>query len=370
MPTELAQKTTPIIESLENLRHDIRSSLIGILGLAEALQTQLKNTPIAIQSKALTSAISACLDFQTSVLDEIIENNQLHSTFCIKTLAGKAIDLVKPRALLKNLIVNFHFDDALPAKVNGDAPRLFRIIHELLTNAIKFTDEGSITIHLRMQNEQDQQFILCGEISDTGIGIADHEKEAIFQRFYRISSKQLGSGIGLSQARNTIHELNGWCELQSTVGQGTTVYFYIPLLMSSEHSAVDSDVKTKQFDNIRVLLIEDHPVTATAIQQALLEAGCCVDVAMNGKSALHQLQQKQYDSIVMDLHLPDMSGADLLKQINKINLSTPIIGLTADRKKCEKTAEFSGIQVVLEKPVTPSQLMTMLNNYVNENTNR
>ncbi len=355
MPTELTQKTSSTIQLLENLRHDVRTSLIGVLGLAQSLQSQLKNTAVATQSDTLVFALTACLEFQTQLLDDIIGNACYQDTFCLRSLIEKAINLVSPRALLKNLIIDFYYEDVLPMWVDGNALRLFQIVHELLTNAIKFTNEGKIVIRLSMQDKQNQQFILCGEISDTGIGIPEHEKESIFQRFYRIPLDQAGSGIGLSQVKNAIHELDGRCEIQSSVGQGTTFFFYLPMVMSNENLAPDFNLQNKRFDNITVLLIEDHPVTAIAIQQMLLALGCCVEVVRDAESALIQVQKKTYHLIMMDLHLPDMSGSNLIDQIcnskNKINKNTPIIGLTADRKKFEKSNDVGPIEFVLEKPV-------------------
>lgn len=259
MPTEL-------IQTLENMRHDIRTSLLGVLGLADVLHEALKNTAVATKSGALVSAIATCLDFQTQMLDELIEKKPLHKPFCLKAVIEKAIHLAKPRALLKNLQIDFEWSTVLPTHVMGDELFLFRIMHELLTNAIKFTDVGKIKIRFDLQYRQNHQFFLCGEVLDTGRGIADNEKVAVFQRFYRIPSDESGSGIGLSHVQQMIHTLNGQCEIKSMVGQGTGFFFHIPMIEADVMSSNFTDKKTEVI--MHQLLRQHLPTDYLKIEQA------------------------------------------------------------------------------------------------------
>lgn len=264
MPTEHAQKTSSAV--LENLRHDLRTSLLGVLGLAEVLHEALKNTAAATQSGALVSSIATCLDFQTQMLDELIEKKPLQNTYCLKAIVEKAIKLAKPRALLKNLPIDFEWDPILPTCVLGNELFLFRIMHELLTNAIKFTDKGKISIRFNLLDKQHRHFFLCGEVSDTGSGIADNEKAAVFQRFYRIPSDESGSGIGLSNVQQMIHTLNGQCEIKSIEGQGTGFFFHIPMIEVDEIGVKLTDKKMESV--MHQLLLQHLPKDYLTIEQA------------------------------------------------------------------------------------------------------
>jgi CheY-like chemotaxis protein len=339
MPTEVNQKL------LENRRHDIRSSLIGILGLAQAMQKQLEHTDHAIQSEMLTQAIAAHLDFQTHCLDAAID-----SVFYISNLVDSVIALVKPQATLKNIQLHFTMDASLKESILSDAGRLFRVLYELLSNAIKFTESGGVYLEVSKQND----FTLRIKIEDTGIGISISAQHAIFERYYRGNHHQAGMGIGLSQVKEDIAALNGSISVKSEINKGSAFCCDIPMQFKN---AISVDTEKQAIHFARVLLIEDHPVAAIMAQQALTTLGHVADIASTLESVIYFLKNNTYHYILMDLNVSDTCLTELLDAIRNINKSICIIGLTADKKII---GAHNDLLTVLEKPLSTIALIQAL----------
>src|SRR3990167_9473866 len=363
-------------EFLENMRHDIRTPLTGMIGFARLIQNEAVNPRVKEYADNLVLATSALLDFQNSILDAIkITKDTLSITqenIHLKNLVETVFDLIRPKAIIKNLIIDYTIDHDVPEFVNTDEKRLFRIILELLTNALKFTALGKIQIHLSVVKKIQDQLTLEIKVSDTGIGISDDEQEDIFDRFHRLSPSSdgvyEGTGLGLALVKKYIKELNGKITVESKLSVGTTFICAIPMSIAKEVSpiALNKNESKILFDHPRILLIEDHKMTATETQLMLKELGCIVDIASDAKTALCYCENTTHkiSLILLDLGLPDCDGFELAKKIREQNYTVPIIVLTAHHED-DHQSEFTkrGINAILQKPLLKSTAIKILNQY-------
>lgn len=368
-------------EFLENMRHDIRTPLTGIIGFARLIQKEADNSTIKNYADNLVLATTALLDFQNNILSAIKANHdikkQINETFSLNALVERVLNLVRPKAIIKNLTLVSSLDDALPPFVSGDAKRLSCILLELVTNALKFTATGVINLTLKAEKMQCDHFTLVCEVSDTGIGIPDDKKEDIFLQFGRLSPSSdgvyEGTGLGLSTIKKSIKELGGRIVVKSNVNHGTTFIFSIPLMIPKKipNAALIVEDNPVQFKNPSILVIEDHEMTATVTKLMLMELGCAVDVAQDAVSALHCIEQRTYALVLMDLGLPDSNGFLLSEEILKktAHKKCPvIIALTAHKEEGGETrCNASGIKDIFQKPLLKSTAIKMLNTYLVDN---
>lgn len=363
-------------EFLENMRHDIRTPLTGIIGFAELIQKEAFNPKVKEYADNLVSATKALLDFQNEILEAVkITSGSTHiaeESFDLKKCAEKVVDLLRPKAIVKNLQLQFHVDPALPAFVTGDSKRLFRILLELMSNALKFTAAGEITLQLSASRKTETHLILRCEVSDTGIGIPQNKFDAIFIRFHRLSSAAEGlydgTGLGLTVVKQFVEALSGTITVESKIGKGSTFTCEIPLLIASDKIKEVVAIKETPsfFENPLVLLVEDHSMTAKVMQLLFSDLGCHVDTAADARDALQKIKQNQYDFILMDLGLPDLNGFLLAQQIRaQTAKKIPIVALTAHKElDAEDRCVRYGMNAIYQKPLLKATAIHLLNTYL------
>lgn len=370
------------IEFLENMRHDIRTPLTGIIGFAQLIKQEASNPIIKEYADNLVMATTALLDFQNEILDAIkVSQGNIpvdEHKFSLKQISKKVLDLVRPKAILKQLPIYFYYDEQLPEFFHGDSKRLFRILLELMTNALKFTAAGHIRLELCLAEKRDDLITLHCKVTDTGIGIPDEKKEEIFIRFQRLSPSSdgvyEGTGLGLTMVKQFVEELGGKISVNSAINQGTTFICALPLRMASD--VIEEKINLPEVPSwnktCSVLLVEDHTMTATVTKLMLQELGCKVDVASNAQSALLNTQKEQYDLIFMDLGLPDCNGFALTQKMRAQHTETAqravIVALTAHKEEdSEKLCIAAGMDAILQKPLIKSTAINLLNFYFADN---
>lgn len=370
-------------EFLENMRHDIRTPLTGIVGFARLIQQEAVSEKTKCYADQLVAATTALLDFQNEILDAIKITTGVtsidHQDFYLKNIAEKVIALIKPKAIIKGLKIVVSYEENLPLVVRGDSKRLFRILLELMINALKFTAAGQIQVNLMTEKQSSHHFILRCVISDTGIGIAPENQEEIFMRFQRLSPSSdgvyEGTGLGLTIVKQFIEDLKGTIYLNSLPGKGATFICLIPMQMgSADHvnqptQEISPTVLSTHHQPVSILLVEDHEMTSTVTKLLLEEIVCQVDVATDAKHTLRQCQHKKYDLIFMDLGLPDKNGFFVAKDIREhaasMNQKTPIIALTAhiEADNQHHYATYC-MNAIFQKPLLKSTAIQILNDYV------
>jgi len=385
-------------EFLENMRHDIRTPLSGIVGCAYLIQMQ-SNNPEKVTEYAtdLVDSSNALLEFLNKILESIQvatgEIPLLKQKFGLHKILEQVVHLNKPQADVKNLNLYLDYDKTIPLHLLGDPIRLQRIVLELVTNALKYTDKGEIKVSARLIENKKREVIIELRVSDTGMGIPRDKHHEIYTRFTRLTPSYQGiypgTGLGLSVVKQFIDDLGGEIQLDSQPNQGSTFRCFIPLQESLSPATDESETEeTSSFakgihvitkkttgsselqeipvtTGSRVLVVEDQVIAAKVAQGALLELNCQTDIAPDGKTALRLVEENHYNLILMDIGLPDGDGCDVTRRIRlkqwQSNPSVPIIGLTAHTvEEKKKRCLENGMNAIYSKPLTPEKASEIL----------
>lgn len=385
-------------EFLENMRHDIRTPVAGIVGCAQLIQAQVTNpTKITELANDLVESSDALSAFLNKVLESIKvasgEIPLLKKKFDLKKLLENSINLNKSYAVSKKLKLNLEYDPSIPKYVIGDPIRVQRIVLELVTNGLKFTEKGQIKITVRLRKNQAKAIIVQLSVSDTGMGIPADKQEDVYTRFTRLTPSYQGiysgTGLGLSIVKQFMDDLSGEISLQSQPQQGSTFTCLIPFqeplfmdcndveeIVTAESNVQkkrrvvnESRVKSASVSKSRVLVVEDNALAAKIAQHLLTALHYHVDVAESGRMALTLIEQHHYDLILMDIGLPDNDGGEVTRRIRlkqwKSNPSVPIVGLTAhmnaeNKRRCID----AGMNAIYTKPLTPEKAAEIVSAFI------
>jgi CheY-like chemotaxis protein len=348
---------------LSNMSHEIRTPMNAILGFTKVLlKTDLTDkqkeylTAIKISGDALTVLINDILDLAKVDAGKMIFEK---IAFKMATSISAMIHIFETKIQEKNLKLIKNYDNRIPVIVLGDPVRLHQIVLNLVSNAVKFTNEGEIEVSVQLISEDEENVIIEFAVSDTGIGIAKEKMEHIFENFQQASSETArlygGTGLGLAIVKKLVETQGGTITVKSKPKEGSTFSFVLPFKKTkadtvSETEIVELDAEIK---NIKVLVVEDMVLNQLLMKTLLDDFGFEHDIAGNGKMAIEKMQNKTYDIILMDLQMPEMNGFEATRYIrNQMKSQVPIIALTADvttvdLEKCKAV----GMNDYISKPV-------------------
>ncbi|AKU64100.1 ATPase [Aggregatibacter aphrophilus] len=356
---------------MTTISHELRTPLNGIIGLSRIL---LEEQPTERQRNYLktinSSAVSLSHIFSDIIDLEKIDARriELHSKetdfyALLNDISNFALLMAEEKRL------EFHLDcpPTLPNWLMLDGVRLNQILWNLITNAVKFTQQGSVTLSVEQTTEN--EFAI--RVTDTGIGIDEADLEKIFELYYQVNSnrnKSLGSGIGLSISKAIAQLMGGDLTVTSEIGQGSTFL----LTFKAEEAFRPSDEDSKLPLKLNILLVEDIEVNVVVAKSLLEKLGYQIDVAMTGAQAIEKFEQNYYDLVFLDIQLPDMSGFDIANYLRQnyengiYDFLPPLIALTANvvQKKEEYLAQ--GMDDVIHKPLSLDELNQCLFDYFGE----
>jgi two-component system sensor histidine kinase BarA len=359
---------------LARMSHELRTPLTAVLGFSNMLFTEHSETKREEQlrviqrcSTVLLTMIDDVLDFSRAEQGGFSFNN---SAFALDRFIEDLTALFRMQAKEKGLKFNITLDDQVPATIYTDPVRLAQVITNLVNNAIKFTETGSVDIQLsRLDDENNDHLKFV--ITDTGKGIVKEKIPTLFEPFTQedtsINRQYGGSGLGLSIARRLVHTMNGEITINSGVNVGTEVIFTCRLDKKNHRS--ESEVSTSPEVNvasdgeilcgISILLAEDNEFNQKFMLKLLQRHGAVCAIAQNGQEAIEMVDIGSYDVILMDLHMPIINGIEATKTIvERSDHYLPIIGLTADITESEQAKLLSaGAQSIQLKPVDEEQLI-------------
>ena len=291
--------------------------------------------------------------------------------FDVVALVRDTVRLYEPNAAGRGIGLDVVIAGMVPAVVAGDPTRLRQVLSNLVSNAIKFTDRGTVTVIVRCSPDTAGAFTLHVEVVDTGLGIAADALAAIFEPFEQGDSSTTrrfgGSGLGLSISRRIVAMLGGQLTCESEPGRGSTFRFSVPLARHvTEAPSNDAATDAAGDQRLHVLMVEDNAVNQLVLQTILGKFGHTVDAAENGKVALGLLATAVYDVVLMDCQMPVMDGYEATAAIRALpgdKARVPIVALTAsamptDRQRCLDV----GMDAYLSKPVNQADLITTLRN--------
>ncbi len=358
---------------LSNMSHEIRTPMNAIIGFTSVL---LKSKLEKTQEEYLT-AIKVSGDALLVLINDILDLAKVDAgkmtyeqiPFNLATSLSSMLQLFDIKLKEKNLELEEKFDKAIPKIIMGDPMRLRQIILNLISNAVKFTEVGKITMCVALMEQDAEKITIEFTVTDTGIGIHKNKLEHIFDDFgqatYENSRLYGGTGLGLTIVKKLIEQQDGTIQVESELGKGSAFSFQLSFAKTNQKIKHETEqVSNKQVDikNISVLVAEDMPLNQLLIKILLTDFGFEVDIADNGKIAIEKLQQKKYDLVLMDLQMPEMNGFDATDHVRKkMKSNIPIIALTADVTSIDVEKALSvGMNDYISKPIDEQLLYSKI----------
>ena len=357
---------------LSNMSHEIRTPMNAIIGFTKVLS----KTDLSIKQKEYLEAIKMSGDSLIVLINDILDLAKVdagkmvfeQTPFKIVPSITSMLHLFEPKIHEKNLKLVKELDNRIPKVLIGDEIRLDQIILNLVSNAVKFTTKGKITVSVHLLHENDDKVTLEFIVTDTGIGIAQNKLETIFENFQQAhtgtSKIYGGTGLGLAIVKKLVEAQGGTIHVISEVDKGSTFSFTLAFQKTKEEPEtipetieLDSEIK-----NIKVLVVEDMALNQLLMKTLLDDFGFERDIADNGKIALEKLQHKSYDIILMDLQMPVMDGFETTDYIrNTMHSNIPIIALTADVTTVDLTkCKSAGMNDYISKPINERLLYSKI----------
>lgn len=368
--TEAVKANITASDFLARVSHEIRIPLSSIIGFIE----QLSNTNLDSKQEEYLKIIEESSEHLMLLINDIlafskIESGEIHIDripFKINHTIEQLYHSFSFKAKEKNLGFVYNVDERLDIVLIGDPFRLRQILINLLNNAIKFTYEGYVELGCYLEEENKSEVRVRFEITDTGIGIGKSDQKRIFRRFIQVdtaaSGKYRGTGLGLTICKNLVEMQHGTLSVSSKEGIGSTFYFVIPYkkgretdMLSEENGIIDQETLKDK----KVLLVDDDNFNRLLGKTLLEKFNCSFDIAVNGKEAKTKLNRSKYDIVLLDMHMPEVSGIEVAKYIRdeKYDTTTKILAVTAAVLKREIVAYYNaGIDDFIIKPFKETAL--------------
>jgi PAS domain S-box-containing protein len=326
---------------LSNMSHEIRTPMNAIIGFTKVL---LK-TDITEKQKEYLNAIKISGDALIVLINDILDLAKVdagkmtfeQTPFQMSVSISAMLHLFETKIQEKNLILVKEYDSRIPHTLIGDPVRLHQVILNLVSNAVKFTNQGKITLSTQLLKEDSEKVEIEFSITDTGIGIPENKIDKIFDNFQQATSGTSrifgGTGLGLAIVKQLVEPQGGKIRVKSILGEGSTFSFTLEFLKTKWDADVEPEIFEMNEDekNIRVLVAEDIALNQLLMKTLLDDFGFTRDIAENGLVAIEKMKTNTYDIILMDLQMPEMNGfeaTDYIRNVLKSNI--PIIALTAD----------------------------------------
>lgn len=365
---------------IANLSHEFRTPLNGILGMSEVISKL--ETDEALQQQA--KIINDCGNSLLVLIEELLDVAQLdagsiileHLSFDIRQTLRDSVNLVHAKAQQKYIKIQLHTAPLLPQYLIGDEQRLRQVVLNLLMNAIKFTEQGEITVRTEIIEYDKDAITFQINVIDTGIGISEEKQQRLFKYFNQIDNvsnrNYTGAGVGLFICHKIVSLMKGQIGVISELHKGSTfwVKLSLPLAVpkkSFENFTVQRRIISRQPKNI--LVVEDDLTTQKFMQLMLEKIGCKVDVANNGQKAVEMAEKNAYDLIFMDIIMPIMDGYAAVKTLrNDLALQDlPVVAVSSlNSEQDQAKIKEVGINDYLSKPVTPTTLNKMLKKWLTQ----
>lgn len=380
--TNAAYKTQG--EFLANMSHEIRTPINGILGM---LQLTLISDDLTTENRDNLETAKNCADTLLRLINDILDYTKLeagkykirYTEMDIKEVIENTVNLQRPIADNKNLLLDCQIGSNAPKTLIGDPQRVEQVLNCILSNAIKFTTNGGVRVKVAFIEETPTQVRVRIAVADSGIGISDQDKEKLFKRFSQVDSSNTrkfgGTGLGLVITKQIVELMNGTIQVQSKEGIGSTFIIELPMEVVVKEEVAEEMTDASIFSmesssRVHVLVAEDEPVNQQVIGKLLGMAGYSYDIAGNGQAAVDLFKERHYDVGLFDVQMPVMDGLEATKLIREIEVQRgtgehlPIIAVTARAMFGEKEKILEAkLDDYVAKPYVLEDIVAAINKY-------
>ncbi|MBT8237718.1 MAG: response regulator [Croceitalea sp.] len=361
---------------LSTVTHELRTPLYAVTGLTHLL---LDENPAEHQKEHLRS-LKFSGDYLLNFINDILQINKIDADkleplkveFKLKKVLADVIDSLQQNAKANKTKIVLDYDNNIPSQLLGDPLKISQIIMNLVGNALKFTKNGQVDVITKLKEKEEDRLVVYFEVSDNGIGISEEQQKNIFDSFeqgsVQINREYGGTGLGLTIVKSLLGLFGSEIHLKSELGTGSSFFFELEL--RSDENAVDNPqvemtVEDYDFEGLHVLIVEDNKINQVITKKMLNKKGITCDIANNGNEAIDAAKANEYAAILMDIHMPGISGTEATIQIRKFDKEIPIIALTAISMD-DSLDEFyaAGCDDVVTKPFKPEVFYQKIGEHV------
>ena len=367
---------------LSNMSHEIRTPINAVLGMDEMILRESEDQTILRYAKNIQSAGKTLLGLINDILDfSKIEAGKMEIIpvdYELSSVVNDLVNMIRSKVDAKKLDLIVDVDPAMPHLLRGDEIRLKQVVLNILTNAVKYTEKGSVTLSIKYEKRNEESIALNISVKDTGAGIKEEDIQKLFAPFERIEEEKNrtieGTGLGMSITQKLLGLMDSRLELESVYGEGSDFHFSVPQIVNSWEAVGDISLnfdrsfgeQPRYQESFRapkadILVVDDTEMNLTVVRGLLKKTGVRIDTATSGKQCLQMIAEKQYDIIFLDHRMPELDGMETLALIRKDhehpNQETPVVALTANAISGARENYISaGFVDYMTKPIDSARL--------------